>query len=71
MYALLRIVTQEWQVDNQRDPVSVDQEQEGQESVDSDFGDDVRVEAVAEIDRVDIVTMRNNRSASQPHNIHK
>ena len=31
--------------------------------MDGDFGDDVRVEAVAEVNRVDVVAVRKNRSA--------
>lgn len=55
MHALLRVPSKQGQVENQRNPVSVDKEQEGQESVDGDFRDDVRVEAVAEVNRVDVV----------------
>jgi hypothetical protein len=56
-HALLNVPTQQRQVEDQGQPVSVDQEQEGQEAVDDDLGDDVGVEAVAEIDRVDVVTV--------------
>lgn len=55
---LLGIVPKQRQVENEGKPVSVDQEQEGKESVNSDFGDDIRVEAVAKIDRVDVVAAR-------------
>lgn len=55
---LLDVVSEERQVEDQRNPVSVDQEQERQESVDGDFGDDVRVEAVAEVDGVDVVAFQ-------------
>ena len=58
LYALLDVVSKQRQVEDQRQPVSVDQEQERQESVDGDFGDDVRVEAVAEVYRVDVVAVR-------------
>lgn len=52
---LLRIPGQERQVQHQRQPVSVQQEEHGEESVDAGFWDNVHVEAVAEIDRVDVV----------------
>lgn len=54
---LLDVVGQERQVENERDPVAVDQEEERQETMDGGFGDDVGVEAVAEIDGVDVVTV--------------
>lgn len=56
---LLDVPAKERQVEDQRHPVSVDKEQEGQESVDGNFGDDVGVEAVAEVDGVDVVAVRN------------
>ena len=52
---LLAVPGQERQVQDQGDPVSVDQEEEGQEGVDGGLGDDVRVEAVAKVDGVDVV----------------
>ena len=55
---LLRIEGEEGQVQDNRKPVAIDHEEEGQESVDGSFGDDVGVETVAEVDRVDIVTAR-------------
>src|SRR5690606_32018340 len=39
------------------EPVSVDKEHKRQESVNGDFGDDIGVEAVAEIDRVDVIAV--------------
>jgi hypothetical protein len=68
LYALLDIVSKERQVEDQRKPVSVDQEQEGEESVDGDFGNDVRVQAVAEVDGVDVVATRTNALASHRMN---
>ena len=44
---LLGVKGQQRQIQNQGDPVSVDQEQCRQESVNGGFGDDVRVQAVA------------------------
>jgi len=55
---LLRVPGQEREVQDQRQPVAVDQEQESEESVNGGFGDDVGVEAVAEVDRVDVVTLQ-------------
>jgi hypothetical protein len=52
---LLSVPGQQRQIQDQGDPVSIDEEQESQEGVDSGFGDDVCVEAVAEIDGVDVV----------------
>ena len=53
---LLRIERQQRQVQNNSKPVSIDDEEEGQESVNSGFGDNVGVETVAEVNGVDIVT---------------
>jgi len=58
MYVLLRVPGQQGQVEDKRHPVAVDQEQDGQESVDTSLGDDVHVQAVAEIDRVDVVAFQ-------------
>lgn len=58
-HILLSVPSQEWQVEYQRDPVPVDKEQEGQESVNGGLGDDVGVQAVAEVDGVDVVTGAN------------
>lgn len=44
---LLAVPGEERQVQNQCNPVSVDKEEKGQESVYGGFGDDVRVETVA------------------------
>lgn len=55
-HPLLDVPAEERQVEDQREPVAVDKEQECQETMDSDFGNDVGVEAVAEVNRVDVVT---------------
>jgi hypothetical protein len=55
-HVLLGVEGQERQVENNSNPVAIDDEQEGQESVDSGFGDNVGVETVAKVDGVDIVT---------------
>jgi hypothetical protein len=63
MYVLLGVKGEEWQVENKRKPVAVDKEQKGQESVNSGFRDDVCVEAVTEIDGVNVVTAITLKSA--------
>lgn len=57
-YSLLRVPGDERKVEDQWQPVSVDQEQEGQERLNGSLGDDVGVETVAELDRVDVVTVK-------------
>ena len=52
---LLSVPSNKRQVEDERQPVSVDEEEERQEGVDGGFGDDVGVEAVAEVDGVDVV----------------
>lgn len=54
---LLCVPCEQGQVEDYGDPVAVDQEQDGQESVDSGFRDDVSVKAVAEVDGVDVVAV--------------
>ena len=53
---LLDIVCDERDVKNKSEPVAVNEEQEGQETVDGCFGDDVGVQTVAEIDGVNVIT---------------
>jgi hypothetical protein len=55
---LLCVPGQKRQVQDKRHPVAVDQEQDSQESVDTGLGDDVHVEAVAQVDRVDVVAFQ-------------
>jgi len=55
-HILLSVPSQEGQVEYKRNPVPIDKEEEGQESVDGGLGDDVGVQAVAEVDRVNVVT---------------
>jgi hypothetical protein len=64
-HVLLRVPGEQWQVQDQRQPVSVDKEQNGQKCVDGGFRDDVRVQAVAEIDGVDVVTAENCQSRAE------
>ena len=54
-HVLFAIPCQQRQIQDQSHPVPVDEEKECQESVDGSFGDDVGVEAVAEVDRVDVI----------------
>jgi len=54
----LSIPYQEWEVQQKRNPVSVDEEKESEAGVDGGFGDDIVVESVAEVDGVDIVTFQ-------------
>jgi hypothetical protein len=54
---LLSIPQQEWKIQENREPVTVDEKQDGKEGVDSGFRDDIGVEAVAEVDGVDIITV--------------
>jgi hypothetical protein len=56
LHVLLGVPCQQRQIQDKREPVSVNEEEESQESVYGSFGDDVGVEAVAEVDRVDVVT---------------
>lgn len=62
-HVLLHIEGKHGQVQYQREPVSIDKEQQGQEGVDSGFGEDVGVQAVAEVNGVDIVTLMASLSA--------
>jgi len=55
---LLDIEGKEWKVENQRNPISIDEEQKGEETMNRSFWNDVGVQTVAEIDRVDVVTFK-------------
>lgn len=52
---LFPIPSHQWQIQQQRQPVPVDQEERREECVDAGFRHDVHVEAVAEVDGVDVV----------------
>lgn len=54
---LLSVPGEEGKVENQRDPVAVDQEERRQQRVDRGLGNNVRVEAVAEVDGVDVIAV--------------
>jgi len=55
---LLRVPCQEGQVQEEGQPVSVDEKEDSEEAMDGGFRDDVGVEAVAEVDGVDVVTFQ-------------
>lgn len=55
---LLDVPAKERQVENKRHPVSVDKEEECQETVYGSLGDNVGVESVAEVNGVDVVTFQ-------------
>jgi hypothetical protein len=55
LHILLAVPSQKRQIQNKRNPVAIDEEEERQESVYGSFGDDVGVQAVAKVDRVDVV----------------
>ncbi len=57
---LLDVVSEERQVKHQRQPVSVDEEEEGQHAVNGGLGDDVGVQTVAQIDGVNVVAARSS-----------
>lgn len=54
--SLLCIECQQGQIQEQGDPVSVDQEQERQEGMYGGFGNDVGIQTIAQVDRIDIIT---------------
>ena len=60
---LLDVPGEKRDVEDQRNPVPVDQEQEGQEPMHSGFRNDIGIQAVAEIDRVDVVTVARSALA--------
>lgn len=58
MLILLDVPAQKREVKDERQPVTVDEEHEGEEAMDGSLGDDVGVQTVAEVDGVDVVTAR-------------
>jgi len=55
---LLCVECQQRQIQEQGDPVSIDQEQKGQEGVYGGFGDDVGIQTITQINWVDIVAFQ-------------
>lgn len=54
---LFYVESDERQVEQERNPVPVDEEEQGQEAVNGGFGNDVRVQTVAKVDRVNVITV--------------
>lgn len=63
---LLNIPGEERQVEDQGQPVAVNQEQEREKTVDGGFRNDVGVETVAEVNGVDVVARRGKRIVLAP-----
>jgi hypothetical protein len=59
---LLDVEYEQGQIEHERNPVPVDKEEEGQEAVDGSFRYNVCIEAVAEIDRINVVTVCHSPS---------
>jgi len=55
---LLRVVCQERQIQENCQPVSIDDKEDGEEAMYSSFRDNVGVETVAQIDGVDVITFQ-------------
>lgn len=68
MDALLRVERQKGQVQYDCEPVSVNNKQESQECVNGGFGNDVGVEAVAQVNWVDIIAIFEQGSQHRFHN---
>lgn len=66
---LLHIPAKQWEIQNQSDPVSIDQEEKCQEGVNGCFGQDIGIETVAEVDWVDVVAVEASVSFSYRHEI--
>jgi hypothetical protein len=62
--SLLSVEGKERQVQNDSQPIPVNHEEESQESVNSGFRDDVGIQAVTEINRVDVITVQPDKSVS-------
>jgi hypothetical protein len=57
-YILLPVPNHQRQIQQERQPISIYQEQRREESVDAGFRNNVHVEAVAEVDGVDVVAFQ-------------
>ena len=57
LYVLLPIPSDQRQIQQQRQPIPVDQEERRQERVHAGLGDNVHVEAVAQVDGVEVVAL--------------
>lgn len=61
---LLHVPAKEGEVQNDGDPVSIDQEEKCQEGVDGCFRQDIGIETVAEVNWVDVVAVEVSVSFS-------
>ena len=61
---LLRVESQQRQIKNQRQPVSVDKEEESQEAMNGGFRDDISVETMTQFDGINVVTVDMSPLAS-------
>jgi len=64
---LLDIECHKWQIEDERNPVPVDEEQDSQEPMNRRFRNNVRVQTVAKVDRIDIVTLEITIHDSEEH----
>lgn len=55
---LVDVKRQQWQVQQEDKPVAVDQEKQGQKPVQSGLGDEPWVQFVAQLNRIDVVTLQ-------------
>jgi hypothetical protein len=60
---LFNVKSQKRQVKQKRHPIPIDKEQESQKAMNRSFRDNVRIEAVAKIDRVNVITIFPHLSA--------
>jgi hypothetical protein len=58
VYILLPIPSHQRQIQQERQPIPIYQEQRREESVDASFRNDVHVEAIAEVDGVDVIAFQ-------------
>jgi len=61
---LFNVKSQKRQVKQKRHPIPIDKEQESQKAMNRSFRDNVRIETVAKIDRVNVITIFPEISAS-------
>jgi len=73
VHNLLNIPRDERQVEQERYPITIDQEEEGQEAMYGRFRDDIRVEPIAEVDGINIITLQiavHNREEHLEEQVH-
>jgi hypothetical protein len=64
---LFNVKGQKRQVKQKRHPIPIDKEQESQKAMNRSFRDNVRVETVAKIDRVNVITILPHLLANRTH----